>query len=85
MVMYALSKQQHREVYVRGYQGVERMTPFEQGLAVTWMDPNFPREQALAEAKERTDKLLQDKQTSSPLFQRVHRIFDIVTDISPEA
>lgn len=82
MVMYALSKQRHREVYVRGYQGAERMTPFEQGFAVTWIDPNLPREQALAEAKERTDNLLQDEQTSSPLFQRVHSIFDIVTDIS---
>jgi hypothetical protein len=82
MVMYALSRHRHREVYVRGYQGAERMTPFEQGYAVTWIDPNVQREQALAEAKQRTDKLLQDEQTSSPLFQRVHSIFDIVTDIS---
>jgi hypothetical protein len=58
------------------------MTPFEQGFAVTWIDPNLPREQALAQAKERTDKLLQDEQTTSPLFQRVHTIYDIVTDVS---
>jgi len=82
MVMCILSKYRHREVYLRGYQGAERMTPFEQGFAVTWLNPNLPREQALAEAKERTDRFLQDKQTTSPLFQRVHSIFDIVTDVS---
>ena len=70
-----------REVYVRGYQSPHRMTPFEQGFAVTWLDPNLPREQALTEAKERTDRLLQGEQTTSPLFQRVHSIFDIVTDV----
>jgi len=81
-VMCVLSNHRHREVYIRGYQGAERMTPFEQGYAVTWLDSNLPREQSLAEAKERTDKFLQDKQTTSPLFQRVHNIFDIVTDVS---
>jgi len=81
MVMCVLSKHR-REVYIRGYQGAERMTPFAEGFAVTWLDPNLPREQGLAEAKERTDKFLQDEQTTSPLFQRVHRIFDIVTDVS---
>jgi len=81
-VMCVLSNHRHREVYIRGYQGAERMTPFEQGYAVTWLDSNLPREQGLAEAKERTDKFLQDKQTTSPLFQRVHNIFDIVTDVS---
>jgi DNA-binding transcriptional ArsR family regulator len=81
-LMSVLSNHRHREVYLRGYQGAERMTPFEQGFAVTWLDSNLPREQSLAEAKERTDKFLQDKQTTSPLFQRVHSIFDIVTDVS---
>jgi hypothetical protein len=71
-----------REVYVRGYQSPHRMTPFEQGFAVTWIDPNLPRERALTEAKERTDRFLQGEQTTSPLFQRVHSIFDIVTDVS---
>jgi predicted DNA-binding transcriptional regulator len=82
MVMCVLSKCRHGEVYLRGYQGAERMTPFEQGFAVTWLDPILPREQSLAEAKERTDKFLQGEQTTSPLFQRVHSIFDIVTDVS---
>jgi len=82
MVMYVLGRYRHREVYVRGYQSADKMTPFEQGFAVTWIDPNLPREQALAQAKERTDKLLQDEQTTSPLFQRVHSIYDIVTDVS---
>jgi hypothetical protein len=82
MVMYVLGKYRHREVYVRGYQSADKMTPFEQGFAVTWIDPNLTREQALAQAKERTDKLLQDEQTTSPLFQRVHNVFDIVTDVS---
>jgi hypothetical protein len=70
-----------REVYVRGYHSPHRMTPFEQGFAVTWIDPDLHREEALAEAKERTDRLLQGEQTTSPLFQRVHSIFDIVTDV----
>jgi hypothetical protein len=82
MVMCVLSKRRHGEVYLRGYQGAERMTPFEQGFAVTWLDPSLPREQSLAEAKERTDRFLQGEQTTSPLFQRVHNIFDIVTDVS---
>jgi hypothetical protein len=47
MVTCILSKYRHREVYLRGYQGAERMTPFEQGFTVTWLDPNLPREQAL--------------------------------------
>jgi predicted DNA-binding transcriptional regulator len=58
MVMCVLSKHR-REVYIRGYQGAERMTPFAEGFAVTWLDPNLPREQGLVEAKERTDKFLQ--------------------------
>lgn len=58
------------------------MTTFEQGFAVTWLNPNLPREQGLAEAKEGADKIFQDEQTTSPLFQRVHSIFDIVTDVS---
>jgi hypothetical protein len=82
MIMYVLGRYRHREVYVRGYQSADKMTPFEQGFAVTWIDPNLTREQAIAQAKERTDKLLQDEQTTSPLFQRVHSIYDIVTDAS---
>ena len=82
MIMSALDKHRHGEAYIRGYQGPHRMTPFTAGYAVTWCDPNLPREVALREAKERTDQLLQGEDTTNPLFQRVRSIFDIITDLS---
>lgn len=80
MIMSALKKYKNHDIYVRGYQGSHRMTPFQAGYAITWLDPDLPRDEALRQAKERTDRLLQHEETASPLFRRVHSIYDIVTD-----
>jgi len=45
-------------VYFRVYRNAEHETPFAAGYIVAYVDPNTPRETAIAEATERTDLLL---------------------------
>ncbi|MEM0254146.1 MAG: hypothetical protein QXK78_06280 [Candidatus Bathyarchaeia archaeon] len=63
-------------VYVRGYRGVGRETPFREGYIITWIDPSKPREQAISEAFERTERILAEK--STPIIQRVQAVRDEV-------
>jgi len=49
-------------VLVRGYRLDERQTPFKEGYIITWIDPEKPREEALKEAVERTDRALIETQ-----------------------
>ena len=69
-------------VYVRGYKTDERQTPFKRGYLITWLDPEKPREEAIEEAVQRTDKALKGKASGSPLMERVHRIRDITIEHS---
>jgi hypothetical protein len=69
-------------VYVRGYKTDERQTPFSKGYLITWLDPDKPREEAIEEAVERTNKALKGGVASSPLMERVHRIGDTVIEHS---
>ena len=49
-------------IYVRGYRTHDRPTPFIEGYIVTWLNQELPREQAIEEAIQRTDKTLKNKQ-----------------------
>jgi len=69
-------------VLVRGYRLDERQTPFKEGYIVTWIDPKKPREDALKEALERTNRALIEKESTNPTIQRVHRIRDIIYESS---
>jgi len=69
-------------VYVRGYKTDERQTPFKRGYLITWLDQDKPREQAIEEAIERTERALEGEVSSSPLMERVHRVRDIIIEHS---
>lgn len=69
-------------VLVRGYRLDERQTPFKEGFIVTWIDSEKPREEALNEAIERTNRALIEKESTNPTIQRVHRIRDIIYESS---
>jgi uncharacterized protein YggU (UPF0235/DUF167 family) len=63
-------------VYVRGYRSHDRETPFADGYLFTWINQDKPREQAIAEAVERTDKIIEGNTSTNPLLRRVQRIRD---------
>lgn len=67
-------------VYVRGYQMHDRQTPFKEGYLITWIDAEKPREQAIEEAVQRTDKALAQNASTSPIIERVHMIRDLVIE-----
>jgi len=71
-----------RLVYVRGYKTDERQTPFKKGYLITCLDSEKPREMAIQEAIERTNRALNGRMASSPLMERVHRIRDIIIEHS---
>jgi len=64
------------QVYFRGYRHAEHETPFAAGYIVTYVDPNKPREMAIAEATERTDLLLEGGSHANPLADRIRTIRD---------
>jgi len=67
-------------VYVRGYRTHDDQTPFKEGYIITWIDSSKPREQALEEAVQRTEKVLADRSSTSPIIERVHQIRDAVIE-----
>jgi len=67
-------------VYVRGYRMHDRQMPFKEGYLLTWIDQAKPREEAIGEAVERTNRALADKASTSPIIERVHRIRDTVIE-----
>lgn len=69
-------------LYVRGYRSHDRQTPFQAGYLITWVDENKPREEAIREAVERTDKALVEKSDTNIILQRVHQIRDEVIAIT---
>ena len=72
-------------VYVRGYKTDERQTPFQEGYLITWLDSSKPREMAIEEAIQRTDKALDGRFSTSPFMERVHRIRDMIIEHSKHA
>jgi hypothetical protein len=71
-----------RLIYVRGYRSEDRQTPFREGYLLTWFDQDIPREKAIQEAIDRTDKALLDRSTTNPVIERVHAIRDRVIESS---
>jgi len=63
-------------VYVRGYQSHDKRSPFKKGYIITWIDQDKPRDQAVKEAFERTNKVLTENPTSNTIHERVRLIRD---------
>jgi hypothetical protein len=69
-------------VCVRGYRTEDRQTPFREGYLLTWLDQDKPREQAIEDAIQRTNKALSDRSTTNPVIERVHAIRDRIVESS---
>jgi hypothetical protein len=63
-------------LYVRGYRGDARETPFKDGYLITWVDQKLPREKALEEAVERTNKVLESNPYETSIISRIHIVRD---------
>jgi hypothetical protein len=63
-------------VFVRGYRSDARETPFKDGYLITWIDSEKPRDKALGEAVERTNKVLENNPYETSIIARVHMIRD---------
>jgi DNA-binding MarR family transcriptional regulator len=63
-------------VYVRGYQTHDGRSPFRKGFLLTFVDQDKPRDTAIREAFERTDKMLLENPTSNTIHERVRLIRD---------
>jgi DNA-binding MarR family transcriptional regulator len=63
-------------VYVRGYQTHDGRSPFRRGFLLTFIDQDKPRDTAIREAFERTDKMLLENPTSNTIHERVRLIRD---------
>ena len=63
-------------VYVRGYQTHDGRSPFRKGFLLTYIDQDKPRDTAIREAFERTDKMLLENPTSNTIHERVRQIRD---------
>lgn len=67
-------------VYVRGYRAHGRQTPFKEGYLITWIDQEKPRDQAMKEAVERTEKALAEERASMPILSRIRQIRDLLIE-----
>jgi hypothetical protein len=64
------------QVFFRGYRTAEHETPFAAGFIVTYLDASKSRSQAIAEALQRTDSLLEGGSHINPLAERIRVIRD---------
>ena len=69
-------------VYIRGYQQGHRQSPFAKGYAITAFDNTKCNDVALAEAVERTERLLKDQPTKSPVLDYAQKAYHVITDLS---
>ena len=67
-------------VYVRGYRTEQGQTPFKEGYILTCIDQDKPREQALEEAIQKTNKILNRKSSTSPIIERIHLVRDMIIE-----
>ena len=65
-------------VYVRGYRTHDRQTPFQEGYLLAWINTSLPREDAISEVVQRTDRALEGRAATSPTIERVYRIRDMI-------
>jgi hypothetical protein len=64
------------QVFFRGYRSAEHETSFAAGFIVTYLDTPKSRSQAIAEALQRTDSLLEGGSHINPLAERIRVIRD---------
>lgn len=69
-------------VLVRGYRLDDRQTPFKEGYLITWIDHDIPRDKAIKEAIDKTEKALMKRESTNPTIQRVHRTRDLILEAS---
>ena len=68
-------------LYVRGYKMGDKETPFKKGYLIAWIDQEKPRDEALKEAFEKTEKaLMEDPHT--PILVRARMFRDLVLSFS---
>lgn len=67
-------------IYVRGYRMHDKQTPFKDGYLLTSIDLGKPREQAIEEAIQKTNSILDSKASTSPVIERIHLIRDQVLE-----
>jgi len=67
-------------VYVRGYRTEEGQTPFRNGYILTWIAQEKSREQAIEEAVKRTNAVLENQHSTSPVIERIHLIRDQILE-----
>ncbi len=67
-------------VYVRGYRMHDKQTPFKDGYLLTWIDISKPREQAIEEAIQKTNLVLDSQSSTSPVIERIHLIRDQILE-----
>jgi len=63
-------------VFVRGYQSHDQRSPFKKGFILTWIDQSLPRDKAIREAFERTNRVLLENPTSNTIHERIRLIRD---------
>jgi DNA-binding MarR family transcriptional regulator len=63
-------------VFVRGYQSHDQRSPFKKGFILTWIDQDLPRDKAIKEAFERTNKVILENPTSNTIHERIRLIKD---------
>jgi hypothetical protein len=63
-------------VFVRGYQSHDKRSPFQKGFILTYIDQELPRDKAIKEAFERTNKILVENPTSNTIHERIRQIRD---------
>jgi len=63
-------------VFVRGYQMHSKRSPFRKGYVITWIDQDLPREQAVKEAFQRTNRIIVEESSSNVVLERVRMIRD---------
>lgn len=73
-------RRHEREVYVRGYRTNQRQTPFKEGFLLTWINQDKPREQAIEDAISKTDRALTNRDSTNPVFERIHLIRDLIIE-----
>ncbi len=64
------------QVFFRGYRSAEHETPFAAGYIVTYLDASKSRSQAITEALQRTEMLLEGGSHVNPLAERIRLIRD---------
>ena len=69
-------------VYIRGYRGHDRQTPFKEGFMVTWIEQDEDRDKALLHAIDRVDKALSNRESTNIVIQRIHRVRDRIVESS---